>query len=127
MLSQSHIRRIAFAVLVVFLTSLGAWSANTKRMAHDAGHDSLMAHLVPIEHADTHHHGDTGRGGDHDTLSDAEHSLLHAAGQVQPVPLSSFAWVPPQHVGAIRSFFIPPLVAHSSREPPFRPPRIIPS
>ena len=129
MLSQSYCRKIAFAVLAVFLTSLGAWSFNTKRIAHDLGHDlghdSLMAQLATIEHSVTHHHGDTGRGDDHDTLTDAEHSLLHAAGQVQPVPLSSFAWAPPQRVGAIRSLFIPPLVARSSREPPFRPPRII--
>jgi hypothetical protein len=117
----SQNRKIAFAVLVLFLTSLGAWSFNAKRLSHDMGHGASVIQLTAVDHAGDHHHGDA--SDDHDGLSDAEHSLLHAAGQVQPFPLSAFAWVPPTHGGAVRSLFVPPPLAHSTREPPFRPPR----
>ena len=119
MMSQS--RKIAFALLVVYLTSLGVWSFNTKRLSHDVGHDVSIMQLAAVDHAGDHHHGET--GDDHSGLSDAEHSLLHAAGQSQPFPLAAFAWVPPTHGGTMRSLFVPPPVAHSTREPPFRPPR----
>lgn len=117
----SQTRKIALVLLIAFVASLGATSFNAKRLAHDVRHGAAIMKLAVVDHAGDHQHGDA--TADHDDLSDAEHSQLHAAGQLQPFPLSAFAWPSPTHSGAVRSLFVPPPVSHSTREPPFRPPR----
>lgn len=121
-MNLSHSRRIAIAMLVIFLTSLGSWSFSTRWLSPELGHVGQSAHLVLIDHASDQSPGDSGSADD-DALSDAEHNLLHAASQLQPVPLSAFNWEPPTRSGAVRALFIPPLVAHATHEAPFRPPR----
>lgn len=116
---SSYTRRIALALIIAFVASLGVWSFNPARISHDLNHDRLLAQLSVVDHAHDH---DAGKA-DSDTVNDVGHDLLHAAGQIQPMPLSSFAWIPPAHGGPIPTLFVPPVIAHSTREPPFRPPR----
>ena len=106
-------------MIIAFVASLAIWSFNPARIAHDLNHDGWVAQLAAVEHDDDHVSGKA----ETDSLNDVGHELLHAAGQMQPVPLSSFAWIPPAHGGPIRTLFVPPVIAHSTREPPFRPPR----
>ena len=112
-------------MLVVFLTNMGSWSFNTKRLSHELEHEVQMAHGDAADHADKHQHLAHIDLADKDVLSDAEHSALHAASQFQPTPLATFDWQPSLQAGAIRFQFVPPPIAHATREPPFRPPRRI--
>lgn len=106
-------------MIIAFAASLAIWSFSPARIAHELNHDGMVVQLAVVDHDDDHNAGKADGG----TLTDVGHDLLHAAGQIQPVPLSSFAWVPPAHGGPIRTLFVPPVIAHSTREPPFRPPR----
>lgn len=106
-------------MIIAFAASLCIWSFNPARIAHELNHDGLVAQVGAVDHDDDHVSGKD----EPDGLTDVGHDLLHAAGQIQPMPLSSFAWIPPAHGGPIRTLFVPPVIAHSTREPPFRPPR----
>ena len=120
-----RIRHFATAMLVVFLTSLGAWSFNVQRMAHEWEHAGHPLHAATADHGEHHHHDADDAATGAATTSDADHKLLHGIGLLQPGPLATFLWQPATLAGAIPAAVIPPKVAHATREPPFRPPRTL--
>lgn len=113
-------RKICFAVLLVFLTSLAASTLSPGWLAHDLGHelehlaggDGVAAvHGLPVGESET------------TPDSDAEHRAMHAAMQYVPAPSPDFRWQSFPAMGVIRSVFAAPPVAHPTLEAPFRPPR----
>lgn len=125
-MNWSFNRSISFVMLIIFVISVNAWSFNAKRISHEVGHDRKAVHIGLSDHSAHHRHDhDEDHEANVDAMSDTEHDLLHAASQIQPAPSPSYAWPPTIRAGALRLLLIPPQVAHSTREPPFRPPRAV--
>lgn len=117
-------RYFVFAILVSFLVSFGMGGFNAARIAHELEHADVNTHKASFEH---HASGDVlyVEDTENEQLSDADHKLLHAAGLVQPATLSTFDWQPP-FAPSVGDFVpISAVIAHATREPPFRPPRLI--
>lgn len=114
-------RYFVFAILVAFLVSFGIGGFNAARIAHEFEHADVNTHMALTEH---HASGDVLEVED-EPLNDADHKLLHAAGLFQPATLSTFDWQPPFAQCAGDFIVISTVIAHATREPPFRPPRLI--
>ncbi len=112
-------------MLTVFLASAGAWGFHAERLTHELEHAHPAAHAGSLDADSARRDGDAA-GAHHSPVSDEEHALLHATAQAQPVPVFNYEWRPAVNAGIIRSHFVLPQIAHSTREPPFRPPRSTP-
>jgi hypothetical protein len=114
------IRKVCLAMLLVFVTGLGAGNFNIKWLAHEIGHE--LEHLAGIGGIVVGHES-PGPESDGQGTTEAEHSAMHAAVQLVSVPASDFHWQSLPPLGVIRSFFVAPQIPHATAEAPFRPPR----
>lgn len=113
---------VSSLMLMIFLMGLGAHGFNSKWLAHALDHDcQTFGGLADHDHAPGFNaNGDP----DPEPLSETEHQLLHGAGYVEPLLLSSsldgFGALPARVAPMLSRWFALPLV---DLEPPFRPPR----
>lgn len=119
-------KTVSLAMLAVFMASVGAWSLNSKWLAHafehELEHGQQLAFAASIDHADAHQLKDSGAP-DKESLNDSEHRLVHAVDHIQPFPIPTLNAVFAHPPRSIHSSFAPQAVPLAEFEAPFRPPR----
>lgn len=121
-MSRLLAKTISLAMLAIFIASMGAWSLNAKRLAHEFEHSKQLALLASIDHADAHKLKDSSAP-DKESLSDSEHQIVHAVDHIQPFPIPTLDGFFAAPSGSVHSSFVLHAVPLAEFEAPFRPPR----
>lgn len=125
-MSKPYSRFFAFALFAIVMVNTLAWSMDSHRIAHDLEHSREFTQMALLpEQADEHQHEQIALDDDEPGVS--EHQLFHAVDHL-PLFLSSVAC---GSLLALRDLVTPQMssgaLPQAAFNPPFRPPRRIPS
>lgn len=112
-------RYLSLAVLVIFMTNMGAWNFHSGWLTHELEHGGMLELMqASVDHDDAYAPADN----DEKSPAAMEHQLLHAIDHLQffpgAIPSGIFSFLP----GAARYHFTSFNVAPATFEAPFRPP-----
>jgi len=117
-------KTLSMLMLVVYLTSFGAFGFSANGVAHELDHASQQIN-ASIDHDHDGLHLDAKGQSNPEPLSDTEHELLHAASHCHPILGATWSNIsgPPDWAALLTWTLL--IVSPADPEPPFRPPRSI--